>query len=77
MKRAVITGMGLVSPLAGSLEPTWRRLLAGESGGGPIDKFDASDFACRIAAAMPTADGKGGGAAMIEAGAADETFDPD
>ena len=77
MKRAVITGLGLVSPLAGSLEPSWRRLLAGQSAAHTIDKFDASDLACTVAAQVPTADGKGGGAEMIAAGAAEETFDPD
>ncbi|MEO1014971.1 MAG: beta-ketoacyl-ACP synthase II [Pseudomonadota bacterium] len=77
MKRAVITGLGMVSPLAGSLEPSWRRLIAGEAAAGPIDKFDASDLPCRIAAAAPKADGKGGGDKLIKAGAADETFNPD
>ena len=77
MKRAVITGMGLVSPLAGSLEPTWRRLLAGESGAGPIYKFDATDYPCRIAGHAPLSTGQGGGDRLIAAGAAEETFDPD
>ncbi|MBI1392066.1 MAG: beta-ketoacyl-ACP synthase II [Alphaproteobacteria bacterium] len=77
MKRAVITGFGMVSPLAGSVEPSWRRLIAGEAAAGPIDKFDASDYPCRIAAAVPKANGAGGGRALIDAGAADETFNPD
>ena len=77
MKRAVITGMGLVSPLAGALEPSWRRLIAGESGAVSIDKFDASNQACRIAGQVPNADGSGGGQKLIDEGAADETFDAD
>ncbi|MEM6414777.1 MAG: beta-ketoacyl-ACP synthase II [Pseudomonadota bacterium] len=77
MKRAVITGMGAVSPLAGSLEPTWRRLVAGQSGAGPIDSFNASNLACTIAAAAPKSDGMGGGQALIDEGCADETFNFD
>lgn len=77
MRRAVITGLGMVSPLAGSLEPTWRRLLAGESAAGPIDKFDASELPCRIAASVPKASGAGGGQGLIDAGCAHETFNPD
>ncbi|MEM1395997.1 MAG: beta-ketoacyl-ACP synthase II [Pseudomonadota bacterium] len=76
-KRAVITGMGMVSPLAGTLEPSWRRLLAGEAAGGPIDKFDASEMPCRIAASVPKSSGAGGGQRLIDEDAADETFNPD
>jgi 3-oxoacyl-[acyl-carrier-protein] synthase II len=45
----VITGIGLVSPLAVGTEPTWQALLAGRSGIGPITRFDASEYSCRIA----------------------------
>jgi 3-oxoacyl-[acyl-carrier-protein] synthase II len=45
----VVTGVGLVSPLAIGTEENWRALLAGESGIGPITRFDATEFPCRIA----------------------------
>lgn len=47
--RVAITGMGLVSPLGHEVETVWRRVLNGESGIGPITKFDASRLAARIA----------------------------
>ncbi len=59
MRRVVVTGIGLVTPLASGVEETWSRLIAGESGAGPIGKFDASDLACRIACEVPC--GKGAG----------------
>jgi 3-oxoacyl-[acyl-carrier-protein] synthase II len=46
----VVTGVGLISPVGIGTEPTWRALLAGESGVGPITRFDASRFPTRIAA---------------------------
>ena len=49
MRRVVVTGLGLVTPLGGSVEQTWERLIAGKSGAGPITHFDATDYACRIA----------------------------
>jgi 3-oxoacyl-[acyl-carrier-protein] synthase II len=48
-RRVVITGMGAVTPLGNDVETTWRRLIAGESGAGPITHFDASDFPVRFA----------------------------
>ncbi|GAB4528581.1 MAG: beta-ketoacyl-ACP synthase II [Amphiplicatus sp.] len=77
MKRAVITGLGLVTPLASGVEPTWRRILAGESGAGRIEKFDASEMACQIAAEVPRADGYAGGAALIAAGEPEAAFNAD
>ncbi len=50
MTRVVVTGMGAVTPLGCSVPETWPRLLAGESGVGPITLFDATDFDTRIAA---------------------------
>jgi 3-oxoacyl-[acyl-carrier-protein] synthase II len=55
-RRAVITGIGLVSPLGIGTAETWRALLAGKSGAGPITQFDASNFACRIAAEVKNFD---------------------
>jgi len=49
-RRVVVTGVGLISPVGIGTEPTWRALLAGESGVGPITRFDASRFPTRIAA---------------------------
>ena len=53
MRRVVITGMGLVTPLGVGLEHNWRRLLAGESGAGPITQFDTTDLRCTIACMVP------------------------
>lgn len=60
MRRVVITGTGVVSPLACGTEETWSRLLKGESGAGPITRFDASDLPCRIACEVPNGDGSNG-----------------
>jgi len=57
MRRVVITGLGMVSPLACGVEATWERLLASRSGAGPIRGFDTSDLACKIAMQVPRGDG--------------------
>ncbi|MGY6636013.1 MAG: beta-ketoacyl-ACP synthase II [Erythrobacter sp.] len=49
MRRVVVTGLGLVTPLGGDVETTWANLIAGESGAGPITRFDASNQKCTIA----------------------------
>jgi 3-oxoacyl-[acyl-carrier-protein] synthase II len=49
-RRVVISGIGLISPLGLDQPTTWQGLLAGRSGVGPITKFDAVDYSCRIAA---------------------------
>src|SRR3546814_3696956 len=49
MRRVVITGVGLVTPLGGDVETTWSNLIAGRSGAGPITRFDASNQKCQIA----------------------------
>ena len=56
MRRVVVTGLGMVSPLAAGVETTWKRLLAGESGAGRIEGFEASDLACQIAMQVPRRD---------------------
>ncbi len=65
MRRVVVTGLGMVTPLACGVELTWKRLLAGDSGITRIDKFEVSDLACQIAGQVPRGDGSHG------------TFDPD
>ena len=56
MRRVVVTGLGLVSPLGCGVDASWSRLIAGESGLGPITRFDASDLPCKVAAELPAGD---------------------
>jgi 3-oxoacyl-[acyl-carrier-protein] synthase II len=56
MRRVVVTGLGLVTPLGGDVETCWRNILAGRSGAGPITHFDASEHKCRIACEVKPAD---------------------
>ena len=65
MRRVVVTGMGMVSPLGCGVEPTWKRILNGESGAKQIETFDVADLPCRIACVVPRGDGTDG------------TFNPD
>jgi 3-oxoacyl-[acyl-carrier-protein] synthase II len=65
MRRVVVTGLGMVTPLACGVESTWRRLINGESGARRIETFDVSDLAAKIACQVPRGDGSNG------------TFDPD
>ena len=61
LRRVVVTGMGIVSPLGCGVEPTWENILAGKSGAKRIDDFEVDDIACQIAHRVPlgdTADGK-------------------
>ncbi|NNE25141.1 MAG: beta-ketoacyl-ACP synthase II [Rhizobiales bacterium] len=60
MRRVVVTGIGLVTPLAGNTDDSWSRLIAGQSAGGPITSFDASDLACRIGCEVERGDGTNG-----------------
>jgi len=64
MKRVVITGLGMVTPMACGVEPTWRRLLAGDAATARVENFDVSDLPCQIAAQVPRGD-------------APDAFDPD
>ena len=65
MRRVVVTGLGMVTPLASGVDETWTRLLAGESGAGPITRFDAKDVVTKYACEIPFGDGSNG------------TFNPD
>jgi 3-oxoacyl-[acyl-carrier-protein] synthase II len=65
MRRVVVTGLGMVSPLGCGVEPTWKRILSSESGAKKIDTFDVSDLTSRIACVVPRGDGTG------------STFNPD
>src|SRR6188508_2943958 len=56
MRRVVVTGLGLVTPLGGDVETSWRNILASKSGAGRITRFDASDQKCRIACEVKPAD---------------------
>jgi 3-oxoacyl-[acyl-carrier-protein] synthase II len=60
MRRVVVTGLGLVTPLACGVEESWAALLAGKSGASAITKFKADDLATRIACQVPRGDGGGG-----------------
>ena len=72
MRRVVVTGIGLITPLGQGTEHSWAQILAGRSGIGRITTFDPTDFACQVAGEVPRVDGRGGGAAG-QAG----SFDPD
>ncbi len=60
MRRVVVTGVGMVSPLGCGAETTWQRLLAGKSGARRIEKFDVSDLPAKIACTIPRGDGSDG-----------------
>jgi 3-oxoacyl-[acyl-carrier-protein] synthase II len=65
MRRVVVTGLGMVTPLACGVEETWSRLLAGQSGAGPITRFDTANVVTTYACEIPRGDGSDG------------TFNPD
>lgn len=71
MRRVVITGIGLVTPLAANAPATWERLVAGKSGANKVEHVKVDDLPCRIACIVPRVDGRGGGAGDEHA------FDPD
>jgi len=56
LRRVVITGLGAVSPLGHNVTDTWTGLLEGRSGVVPVTKFDATDYACRIAGEVQNLD---------------------
>ena len=65
MRRVVITGLGMVTPMACGVEETWGSILAGNSGAGKITRFDAEHLATTYACEIPFGDGSNG------------TFNPD
>ncbi|MDK9696740.1 MAG: beta-ketoacyl-ACP synthase II [Siculibacillus sp.] len=65
MRRVVVTGLGMVTPLGCGVETTWSNILAGKSGAVRITDFEVDDLACKIAARIPRGDGTEG------------TYDPD
>ena len=60
MRRVVITGLGLVTPLASGVDASWKRLLEGQSGAGLITRFDADRVATKYACEVPLGDGADG-----------------
>jgi len=60
MRRVVITGLGLVSPLGCGYETAWKRLTAGENAARRIESFDVSDLSCQVACQVPHGDGSDG-----------------
>ncbi len=60
MRRVVVTGIGMVSPLAGNAEETWAGILAGRSGAARIENFEVSDLPCQIACQVKRGDGTNG-----------------
>ncbi|MBI1233415.1 MAG: beta-ketoacyl-ACP synthase II [Alphaproteobacteria bacterium] len=72
MRRVVVTGLGLVTPLGCGVDLVWKRLLAGQSGIRRIDHFDVEDLGSKIAGIVPRHDGRGGGGPDVEG-----SFDPD
>ncbi|MGU3539008.1 beta-ketoacyl-ACP synthase II [Methylobacterium sp. A54F] len=65
MRRVVITGLGMVTPLGSGVEHVWSRLIAGDSGAARVSSFETEDLACKIACQIPLGDGSDG------------TFNPD
>ena len=72
MRRVVVTGIGLTTPLGWGTEVSWKRLLSGQSGAGRISRFDPTEYACQVACEVPRVDGRGGGGPDYEG-----AFDPD
>ncbi|WP_309606034.1 beta-ketoacyl-ACP synthase II [Phenylobacterium sp.] len=73
MRRVVVTGIGLITPLGQGTELTWAAILAGRSGIGKVTTFEITeDYACRVAGEVPRVDGRGGGGPEVPG-----SFDPD
>ncbi|MCC8959856.1 beta-ketoacyl-ACP synthase II [Bradyrhizobium sp. Pear77] len=65
MRRVVVTGLGMLTPLGCGVDATWTRILTGDSGGKKIDTFEVSDLPSQVACYIPRGDGSNG------------TFNPD
>lgn len=65
LRRVVVTGLGMVSPLGSGVDHTWKRLLNGDNAADRVKEFEVSDIACQIACRIPRGDGTNG------------TFNPD
>jgi 3-oxoacyl-[acyl-carrier-protein] synthase II len=72
MRRVVVTGIGLLTPLGQGTEHSWKQILAGKSGAGTITAFDPTEYACKVACEVPRVDGRGGGGPDIPG-----SYDPD
>ena len=72
MRRVVVTGLGLVTPLGNGVDLSWKGILEGRSGIRQITAFDTEGFGCTIAGEVPSVDGRGGGGPDIPG-----SFDPD
>ncbi len=72
MRRVVVTGLGLVTPVGCGVDTAWKNILSGKSGASKIEHFDVSDLGCKVAAVMPRVDGRAGGSSDMEG-----AFDPD
>jgi len=60
MRRVVVTGLGMVTPLGGNVETSWANLIAGKSGAVKIDRFETADLQAKIACLLPLGDGSDG-----------------
>ncbi|MBO9559531.1 MAG: beta-ketoacyl-ACP synthase II [Caulobacter sp.] len=72
MRRVVVTGLGLLTPLGQGVDVTWKNILAGKSGANRISAFDPTEYACQVACEVPRVDGRGGGGPDVEG-----SFNPD
>ena len=60
MRRVVVTGMGMVTPLGSGVDHNWSQIIAGKSGIARIEHFDVSDISCQIAGQVPGPETDGG-----------------
>src|SRR5215210_886702 len=60
MRRVVVTGLGMLTPLGCGVETTWKRIVKGERGAKKVDSFEVSDLPSKIACIVPRGDGTGG-----------------
>ena len=72
MRRVVVTGIGLLTPLGHGVDATWQGILAGKSGANRISGFDPAGYGCEIACEVPRVDGRGNGGPDVPG-----SFDPD